>query len=117
MRGCLVANKKAPDSFVCYTLDDKNKVTAWAMIYNYYGQASVHFYVRKTHRRKGLGTRLTEAAIRVAENFYAGKLHYFPHDRVSRSFFESCRNWGIINKTNDFNQGYYSPSVRSHHGY
>lgn len=108
MRNCLVGHRKANNAYVCYVLDQENNVAGWTLVYQTHNTIpAAHFYVRKKYRRKGLGTLLMQAALDTANEYYNSKLYYFPHDPQSTCFFKSCRDWGILNKTNDANSLYY----------
>jgi L-amino acid N-acyltransferase YncA len=92
MRKTLVASKQNNAGYVAYIIEDEF-VLAWAILSKHFNGKYVlispntynaHFYVRKSHRRMGLGRVLYKAIKKISKN---KKLKLIKHDEVSKQFF------------------------------
>lgn len=64
-------------------IESEGRLLAWALVYRLGKEPTeAHFYVRSTHRRRGLGTRLMEEVRR-----FTRRPQVHPHDVTSQSFF------------------------------
>lgn len=61
---------------------EENKVLAWAIVKQ---NLKVHIYVRRSHRRRGLGTQLMNSI----KSVYGNKLWHYKWNSAARSFFSS----------------------------
>jgi GNAT superfamily N-acetyltransferase len=94
-------NHKEP--YVHYILDEDERIAAWALSFDYYGEPWCYFYVRKKYRRNHLGTRLLKRAAKHTWDLYEKHMCVGPHDKSSLGFFsrlkekveESGQPWGI----------------------
>lgn len=93
MRPSLVESRHDPNSkdMTYRILDGDGVLLAWSLVFMPYGILTgwdAHFYVRRTHRRQGLGTRLREAVYRDFPDH-----HVCPHNLASKRFFNRTHRY------------------------
>lgn len=71
-----------------YMIKEDGRLIAWSLVFDY----CAHFYTRRTHRRKGLGTRLVN---RVYRDHHG--LVVYAHDEVAQGFFGAVKDKVRIN--------------------
>lgn len=85
------------DAKVCLAKED-DILIGWALLYSDGRRIpNGHFYVRKTHRRRGVGKRLMSEALAVSP-----KIKVYPHDRRSGIFFAEYRRHIVTNKCDKY---------------
>ena len=63
-----LAKMKGGEAYVVRALGDDGRLLGWCLLFYIDAQAQdrrAYFYVRKTHRRRGIGTKLMQAARRL----------------------------------------------------
>lgn len=97
MSNKLTISRKHTDlSAKCYMLEENKKLLAWAIVFN---KEEVHLYVRKSERRKGLGTRLINC---IEKDYNPKTLSVEKHDSVSDKFFSNTKY--NIRTNSDYNK-------------
>lgn len=72
MRETLKECREQKCGHVAY-IEDEGKIVAWCLYYKTVGGTGAHFYTKKSHRRRGLGTKLAEYVKSVAEDIEVSK--------------------------------------------
>jgi hypothetical protein len=76
--------KNSPNSKVVYCLLD-NQVVGWGLLSKESGKYSIMLYVRKNHRRLGIGSHIFK---KLSLGLPIKQISYWPHDKKSREFFK-----------------------------
>lgn len=81
--------KKTLEKCDCYIIETSKQLLAWAIVY----RNEVHYYTRKTHRRKGLGKKLAK---RVHQDYSPKDLISGVYDKKSEEFYANFK-YGRMN--------------------
>lgn len=76
--------KKTLENCDCYIIQQKEKLLAWAIVY----RNEVHYYTRKTYRRKGLAKKL---ASRIHKDYNPSNLISGTYDKKSEKFYNNYK--------------------------
>lgn len=82
-------NLSQKEPYIHYMYDSEDNIAAWALCFYLKNRYKTYFYVRKKHRRKGLGTRLVKTNKRFIKSKKLRTPNFSPHDKVSRAFFNN----------------------------
>ena len=76
--------KKTNENSDCYVIQNENKLLAWAIVY----RNEVHYYTRKTHRRKGLAKKLAD---QIHKDYSEKELISGIYDKKSEKFYANFK--------------------------
>lgn len=97
-----------PDSPPAYVhwIEGAGKVIGWSLAFVCWKRPSAkaswnygsygYFYVRHSHRRRGVGAALAKATERtIRHDFGNGAMSCWAHDDLAKGFFKSCAQRGL----------------------
>lgn len=81
------------------------ELCAWAMVgmdQDYYDgeSAVVYLFIKKSHRKQGLGLELLSKALEICAKQGFKKFNVYAHDTSSQAFFKSDKVKNLINQNN-----------------
>jgi GNAT superfamily N-acetyltransferase len=87
MQDALARHRYSKRAIACLAKDENDILLGWALSFKGRNkQPDTHFYIRKTHRGHGIGTRLMREVLRTHN-----KIRVYPHNASSARFFCAFR--------------------------